>query len=374
MKKILTALLVVLFFNVSAQVTPSSIIRAANSTTAFNETVPAGKNIVDSATGREYLTLLPLVGTKTIATCTSSEIRDLSGLNIVGDNTTNSTLYPLFVSGTGVTYDAKMNSSFTINPYTGALYSTSVSGGRLYAADQIELASTTRINIAGNLGAAGQALLSGGPNAAPYWSTTTGEPALGNPPANGYVLSSTTTGVRSWIANGSGGSMTWPTSAGIAVYSGASSWGTSITDNSSNWNTAYTDRNKWDGGATGLVAATGRTSLGLGGLSTINIAVQTLTGVTPTWNADNGINAKLNLSGNTTITLSNLVAGTSGNVAITNAATVYTLTFSGYTNKISPAIYSAVNRVITSGGSKIDVFSWYYDGTYLFWNGTNGYN
>lgn len=32
---------------------------------------------------------------------------------------------------------------------------------------------------------------------------------------------------------------------------------------STNWNTSYTDRLKWDGGATGLVAATGRTSLGL---------------------------------------------------------------------------------------------------------------
>jgi hypothetical protein len=30
-----------------------------------------------------------------------------------------------------------------------------------------------------------------------------------------------------------------------------------------NWNTAYTDRLKWDGGSTGLIAATGRTSLGL---------------------------------------------------------------------------------------------------------------
>jgi hypothetical protein len=36
-----------------------------------------------------------------------------------------------------------------------------------------------------------------------------------------------------------------------------------VTDSSSNWNTAYTDRMKWDGGATGLTAATGRTSLGL---------------------------------------------------------------------------------------------------------------
>jgi hypothetical protein len=34
-----------------------------------------------------------------------------------------------------------------------------------------------------------------------------------------------------------------------------------------NWDTAYTDRLKWDGGATGLTAATGRASLGLGDLS-----------------------------------------------------------------------------------------------------------
>lgn len=36
------------------------------------------------------------------------------------------------------------------------------------------------------------------------------------------------------------------------------------TYNHTNYNTAYTDRLKWDGGSTGLVAATGRTSLGLG--------------------------------------------------------------------------------------------------------------
>ncbi len=38
----------------------------------------------------------------------------------------------------------------------------------------------------------------------------------------------------------------------------------------SQWSTAYTDRLKWDGGATGLVAATGRTSLGLGSMALVD--------------------------------------------------------------------------------------------------------
>src|SRR3989338_1264375 len=56
---------------------------------------------------------------------------------------------------------------------------------------------------------------------------------------------------------------------GLLKRTGAATY-TSITDGSANWDTAYTDRLKWDGGATGLVAATGRTSLGLGGLATVS--------------------------------------------------------------------------------------------------------
>lgn len=54
------------------------------------------------------------------------------------------------------------------------------------------------------------------------------EDSLGNPSTTGYVLSSTTAGVRSWVANGSG-SQTWPSTAGIAVYGGSSAWGSSLT-------------------------------------------------------------------------------------------------------------------------------------------------
>jgi hypothetical protein len=40
-----------------------------------------------------------------------------------------------------------------------------------------------------------------------------------------------------------------------------------------NWDTAYTDRYKWDGGSSGLVAATGRTSLGLGTSAVLDAGV-----------------------------------------------------------------------------------------------------
>lgn len=64
------------------------------------------------------------------------------------------------------------------------------------------------------------------------------------------------------------------------------------TTSQSNWDTAYTDRNKWDGGNTGLVAATGRTSLGA---TTIGSNIFTLTNPSaitfPRFNSDNTISA-----------------------------------------------------------------------------------
>lgn len=76
-----------------------------------------------------------------------------------------------------------------------------------------------------------------GKSATSHLHTGIYEPALGNPSVSGYILSSTTGGVRSWIAPGSGSGMTYP-GAGIPVSTG-SSWSTSLVNNSSNWNTAY---------------------------------------------------------------------------------------------------------------------------------------
>ena len=79
--------------------------------------------------------------------------------------------------------------------------------------------------------------------------------------------------------------------AGIALSTGTT-WASSIPNNSSNWNTAFTDRLKWDGGSTGLVASTGRTSLGG---TTIGQSMFTLTNPSsitfPRFNADNTVTA-----------------------------------------------------------------------------------
>ena len=56
---------------------------------------------------------------------------------------------------------------------------------------------------------------------------------------------------------------------GIVKRTATDTW-TTIADHSDDWDSAYIDRLKWDGGGTGLVAETGRSSLGLGALSTLS--------------------------------------------------------------------------------------------------------
>ena len=104
--------------------------------------------------------------------------------------------------------------------------------------------------------------------------------------------------------------------------------GTAIADSyissATNWNTAYTDRLKWDGGNTGLVAATGRTSLGLGTMAleanTGSTTITTLGTIgTGTWSA-------------TAITVARggtgLTSATAGNVLVGSTATVMQATSS----------------------------------------------
>lgn len=124
MKKLLVALLFFTCVSGYAQVTPSGIIRVANSTTVFGETVPAGKNIVDNGAGKQYLVLLPLANTKTIATCTlNTDIKEV----ITDANAVNS-LYSGLVTNATHTGDATGSTALSVVKINGTLMSGLATG------------------------------------------------------------------------------------------------------------------------------------------------------------------------------------------------------------------------------------------------------
>jgi len=71
----------------------------------------------------------------------------------------------------------------------------------------------------------------------------------------------TVTSVSATVPTGLSVSGSPITSSGTLAISYASGYAIPTTSSQTNWDTAYTDRYKWDGGATGLVASTGRASL-----------------------------------------------------------------------------------------------------------------
>jgi hypothetical protein len=103
------------------------------------------------------------------------------------------------------------------------------------------------------------------------------------------------------------------TSSGTIAISLASGYSIPTTSSQTNWDTAYTDRLKWDGGSTGLDAATGRTSLGLGSIATqessnVSITGGSITGITDLAIADGGTGAST-----ATAAFNNLAPSQTGN-------------------------------------------------------------
>jgi hypothetical protein len=141
---------------------------------------------------------------------------------------------------------------------------------------------------------------------------------------------------------GSVGTGTFPNpvypDAGIALSTGTT-WASSIPNNSTNWNTAFSDRLKWDGGNTGLVAATGRTSLGG---TTIGQSMFTLTNPSaitfPRFNADNTVTARTAANfrsdiGAGTVTSVNIASGTP--MSITNNTTTPEISMAAATGSVN---------------------------------------
>lgn len=106
-----------------------------------------------------------------------------------------------------------------------------------------------------------------------------------------------------------------------------------------------------------------------------NEAVQELTTTTPTWDVRDGVNAKITLTGATTITMTNLFAGMKGKLVVTNGNDVlFKILFAPYAFKIQNSIRDSANKVTVSGGTTVDIYEWYYDGTTVFISGQLNFN
>lgn len=77
------------------------------------------------------------------------------------------------------------------------------------------------------------------------------------------------------------------TSSGTLAITFTSGYSIPTTSSQTNWDTAYSERAQWDGGSTNLVAATGRTSLGLGTIATLAAPSGTVVGTTDTQTLSN---------------------------------------------------------------------------------------
>ena len=139
--------------------------------------------------------------------------------------------------------------------------------------------------------------------AATYWKNTTLTAGSGisvtaaadgtltvantSPPSGGTVTSVAMTVPTGLAVTGS------PiTGSGTLAVAYASGYAIPTTTSQANWDTAYSERQQWDGGATNLVASTGRTSLGG---TTVGQNMFTLTNPSavtfPQFNADNTVSA-----------------------------------------------------------------------------------
>jgi len=105
---------------------------------------------------------------------------------------------------------------------------------------------------------------------------------------------------------------------------------------------------------------------------TAGLGVGTSTTIIP----ENNLHTRITVSASTTITISNstrLTPGMTGNITVVNTSPqTITFVWAGGTIYISPALNPTGAQVTTSGEGR-DVYSWWYDGTEIFINGTKGY-
>lgn len=239
-------------------------------------------NMIDSVSGRSYARSVGLYWSGS-----ATKLNAATGRTSLGGTTVGQAFFTLTNPG-AITFP-RINTDNSVSALTASDFRTAIGTVHVYS-DTISISASTirtKVTTLTTLPYSVQIFSSGGTD---ITNALLDSVALNGGVVKLYIYSvAAISGAEIKIiyggtSGGGGGSgMIYP-AAGIALSAGTY-WGSSITNNSTNWNTAYTDRMKWDGGATGLVGATARTSLSLENVTneskTTMFTNSTFTGILP---------------------------------------------------------------------------------------------
>ena len=396
MRKLIIAISILLAsFGAMAQ-NANLTIKVPSATTPFGAGIPAGTHIVNLANNDLWQvkgSTAGLAGTATIASSiTDLELKggDIDLTNLVTTNTTQTIEAFKTIKNDGGTLNLINNNA-----------SSSGSGLALYdenSTKQWQMGYNNNTNeafmwgfntIPFKIGVDGSERFRIDTNGQLQFNSYTSSTSFSGTPVANLQVDADGKLVTS-VVGGDGDGMTYP-AAGIAVSTGTA-WATS--------------KNKPDGDIVGTTDEQDLTDKTINGVELTDLGSSTKSlredgeyyevPFTPYWvgrsitvqnitvtsshvisfNADNGYHAKINnaISNGFTLNMSNLQVGTTGNFTIINGLSGGVITLStNYTNKINSSIRASTNLIVLSGISNIDMISWYYDGTYLIWNGAKEY-
>ena len=101
------------------------------------------------------------------------------------------------------------------------------------------------------------------------------------------------------------------------------------------------------------------TNLTVGGYITDDaVRVQSLSGTTVTMNTQSGMKAAITLTGNTTLTISNLQDGQEGLIEVTNGSSVYTLNINGSTGYTTEKVMGSKAAINANASTHTTVIYW----------------
>ena len=283
----------------------------------------------------------------------------LTGSSLYVDLTTNQTIAgtKTFSSPiTGSVTGTSINVTGVVAVVNGGTGSTTPSAARTaLGLGTISTQDASSVTITGGsiTGITDLAVADGGTGASTAAAALTN---LGAYPATnpvGYTTNTgTVTSVSATVPTGLAISGSPITTTGTLAITNAAGYAIPTTASQTNWDTAYTERNNWDGGATSLVPATGRTSLGLGSAAVL------------TAGAANGV-ATLDSGG--TVPLSQIPASIQGGVSYQGAWNASTNTPTLTSGSGTKGYYYVVS---VAGSTNLDGVTNWNVGDWAIFNGT----